>query len=104
MLGAQIELAEIAEGVSGKDVCTSVVKIDPDFIEITRREQVASDLDLRGMYRSIAWCLNPGLSEARTFVSLMTSELQSRGQLRGTRPKWKGTTPGHLADFDNEPR
>ena len=29
----------------------------------------------------------------RTFVSLLISELQSGGQHRGTRPKWKGTTP-----------
>ena len=29
----------------------------------------------------------------RTFVSLVISELQSGGQHRGTRPKWKGTTP-----------
>ena len=50
VLGAQIELAEIAEGVSGKDVCTLEVKFDPDFIEITRREQVVCDLDLFGAH------------------------------------------------------
>ena len=33
MLGAQIELAEIVEGVSGKDVCTLQVRFDPDSIE-----------------------------------------------------------------------
>ena len=33
VLGAQIELAEIVEGVSGKDVCTLQVRFDPDSIE-----------------------------------------------------------------------
>ena len=50
MLGAQIELAEIVEGVSGKDVCTLQVRFDPDSIEITRREQVVCDLDLFGAH------------------------------------------------------
>ena len=49
-LGSQIELAEIAEGVSRKNVCTLEVKFDPDFIEITRREQVVCDLDLFGAH------------------------------------------------------
>ena len=49
MLGAQIELAEIVEGGSGKDFCTLQVRFDPDSIEITRREQVVCDLDLSDM-------------------------------------------------------
>ena len=50
VLAAQIQLASIAKGVSGKDVCTLQVRFDPDSIEITRREQVVCDLDLFGAH------------------------------------------------------